>query len=193
MALMTAQKEADNAIAEISRVLKYISKPTNYVLRIVSERNTLLKGFFSKENISFMGTRLSGNMKRFSVSLPPSLVKEFDETWQDMDYENRSRAVHDAFREFISEAKWSKAVSGEMVGTVLALSYLDKPGLNEEMASLKNRFKGIICSCQQMYVEDNKLLENISIKGDAKEIKKMIELLKSKKGIKHVTSSMITL
>jgi metal-responsive CopG/Arc/MetJ family transcriptional regulator len=131
-------------------------------------------------------------MKRFSVSLPPSLVKEFDETWQDMDYENRSRAVHDAFRDFISEARWSKKGSGVMIGAVLTLSYLDKPGLNEEMASLKIKFKEIICSNHQMFVEDNKMLEIISIKGDAKEIKKMIELLKSKKGVKHVTSSIIT-
>lgn len=131
-------------------------------------------------------------MKRFSVSLPPSLVKEFDETWRDMDYENRSRAVHDAFRGFISEAKWSTKVSGEMIGAVLALSYIDKPGLVKEMASLKHRFKGIICSNQQIFVGDNKLLEIISIKGDAGEIKKMIEHLKSKKGVKHVTSSIIT-
>ena len=101
--------------------------------------------------------------------------------------------MHDAIRDFISEARWSKKVSGEMIGAVLALSYIDKPGLIEEMASLKNRFKGIICSNQQMFVEDNKMLEIISIKGDSMKIKKMIELLKSKKGVKQVTSSLITI
>ncbi len=192
MALMTAHSEADNAIADISLVSKYINNSTNYVLRIVIERNTVYKRFFSKESLFFVVILLSGNMKRFSVSLPPSLVKEFDETWQDMDYENRSRAVHDAVRGFISEAKWSKKVAGEMIGAVLVLSYIDKSGLIEAMASLKHKFKEIICSNQQMFVDDNKMLEIISVKGDAMEIKKMIELLKSKKGVKHVTSSIIT-
>jgi metal-responsive CopG/Arc/MetJ family transcriptional regulator len=135
---------------------------------------------------------LGETAKRFSVSLPPGLVKEFDETWQDIGYENRSRAVHDAFRGFISEAKWSRKASGEMIGAVLTLSYIEKPGLVEAMASLKHRFKGIICSNQQMFVDDNKMLEIINVKGDAMEIKKLIELLKSKKGVKHVTSSIIT-
>ncbi len=132
-------------------------------------------------------------MKRFSVSLPPSLVKEFDETWQGMDYENRSKAVHDAFRSFISEAKWIKKASGKMIGVVLVLSYLDKPSLSDEMTVLKNSFKEIIYSNQQTFVEDNKLLEVMNVKGDAGEIKKMIEALKSKKGVKQVTSSIITL
>ncbi|MDH5783370.1 MAG: ribbon-helix-helix domain-containing protein [Candidatus Bathyarchaeota archaeon] len=34
---------------------------------------------------------------RFSVSLPPFLVREFDEVWKSMGYESRSKAVHDAF------------------------------------------------------------------------------------------------
>jgi CopG family nickel-responsive transcriptional regulator len=134
---------------------------------------------------------LSGKVKRFSVSLPPSLVEEFDETWRDMDYDNRSKAVHDALRGFISEAKWMRRASGDMIGAVLVLSYVDRPGLIEETAFLKHGFKDIICSNQQMYVEDNKLLEVISVKGDAVEIKKLIELLKSKKGVKHVSSSII--
>jgi len=37
------------------------------------------------------------------------------------------------------------------------------------------------------------MLEVMSVKGDAGEIKKMIDLFKSKKGIKQVTSSIITL
>ncbi len=59
-----------------------------------------------------------------------------------------------------------------MIGAVLTLSYIDKPGLIKEMVSLKHRFKGILCSNQQMFVGDNKMLEIISIKGYEREIKK---------------------
>jgi hypothetical protein len=49
MALMTAHNDADNAIADISRESKYICNSTNYVLRIVINRNTIHKSFFSKD------------------------------------------------------------------------------------------------------------------------------------------------
>lgn len=52
MALMTAHSDADNAIADISRVLKYINNSTNYVLRIVFVRNTMHKSFSQERTYS---------------------------------------------------------------------------------------------------------------------------------------------
>ena len=135
----------------------------------------------------------SGNVKRFSVSLPPSLVEEFDETWRGMQYENRSKAVHDAIRGFITEVQWSKQASGEMVGVVLALVYHDKQGLVEEVTSLLHEFKGIIASMQRLYVEENKMLEIIGVKGDEGEIKRLMQGLMALKGVKQAASSIIAL
>ena len=132
----------------------------------------------------------SGNVKRFSVSLPPSLVEEFDETWRGMEYENRSKAVHDAIRGFITEVQW-KQMSGDTVGVVLALLYLDRPGLVEEVSSLKHKFRKIIYSIQQVYVDENKSLEIIGVKGDVGEIKELKQGLMAMKGVKQVTSSII--
>ena len=133
------------------------------------------------------------SVKRFSVSLPPSLVGEFDETWRGMEYENRSKAVHDAIRGFISEAQWLKEASGEMVGVVLALVYLDKQGLVEDATSLLRGFRGVITSMQRFYVEENKMLEVIGVKGEVGEIKRLVQGLMALKGVKQATSSMIAL
>lgn len=135
----------------------------------------------------------SGNVKRFSVSLPPSLVEEFDETWRGMEYENRSKAVHDAIRGFITEAQWLKQASGEMVGVVLALVYLDRQGLVEDATSLLRGFKGIITSMQRFYVEENKMLEIIGVKGEVGEIKQLVQGFMALKGVKQATSSIISL
>ena len=134
-----------------------------------------------------------GNVKRFSVSLPPSLVEEFDETWRGMEYENRSKAVHDAIRGFISGAQWSKQASGEMVGVVLALVYLDRQGLVEDITSLLHGFKGVIVSMQRLYVEENKMLEIIGVKGDVGEIKGLVQGLMALKGVKQAASSIMAL
>ena len=132
----------------------------------------------------------SGNVKRFSVSLPPSLVDEFDLAWQGMQYGNRSKAVHDAIRAFITEVQW-KQTSGDAVGVLLALLYLDRPSLVEEVSSLKHKFRKIIYSIQQVYVDENKSLEIIGVKGNVGEIKELKQGLMAMKGVKQVTSSII--
>jgi CopG family nickel-responsive transcriptional regulator len=131
------------------------------------------------------------NVRRFSISLPPSLVEEFDATWRRMKYENRSKAVHDAVRGFITEAQWMNRESGMMVGVVLVLYYLDKPGLVGEVAELQHGFKAVISSIQQLFVEDNKILELIGVKGNVVDIKRLTQELMAKKGVKHVKTSMI--
>jgi len=132
----------------------------------------------------------SRNVKRFSVSLPPTLVEEFDEIWSGMRYENRSKTVHDAIRSFITEVQWMKE-SGFVVGTVLVLHYLDKPGLVEEITALQRRFKGIISSIQQLYVEENKMLEIIAVKGEVGEIKRLTQGLMARRGVKQVKTAII--
>jgi CopG family nickel-responsive transcriptional regulator len=131
------------------------------------------------------------NVRRFSISLPPSLVDEFDETWQRMKYDNRSKAVHDAVRGFISEAQWMSRESDIMVGVILVLYYLDKPGLVSEIAVLQHRFKKVISSIQQLFIEENKFLEILSVKGESDEIKQLTQELMVKKGVKHVKVSII--
>lgn len=132
-----------------------------------------------------------GNVKRFSISLPPTLVEEFDETWRSLQYESRSKAVHDAVRGFITEVRWMKRESGLVIGVVLVLHYLDKPGLLEEIAEIQHRFRGTIASIQQLYVEENKMMEIIAVEGEVGDIKLLVQDLMARSGVKQVKASII--
>lgn len=81
---------------------------------------------------------------------------------------------------------------GFLVGVVMALYYLDRPGLMEELATLLRGFRGIISSIQQLYVEENKMLGVISVAGEAGEIKRMAQELMARKGVKQVKVSVIS-
>jgi len=94
-----------------------------------------------------------------------------------MKYDNRSKAVHDAVCSFITEAQWTKQESGVVVGVVLVLRYLDRPGLVEEVAAVQHRFKGVITSIQQLFIKENKILEIIGAKGKVEEIKRLTQEL----------------
>jgi CopG family nickel-responsive transcriptional regulator len=123
---------------------------------------------------------------RFSVSLPPPLLKRLDETWQSMHYEDRSKAIHDAIRSFISEFEWMQKGTGQITGAVLVLYYLDKPGLLEEITRIQHQFKNVISSTTHLHLEENKCLEMIAIKGNTTEVKSLTQALMAKKGVKQV-------
>ena len=131
---------------------------------------------------------MSQKMKvtRFSVSLPPPLVEKLDEVWRSMRYENRSKAIHDAVRSFITEFEWMQKDSGRITGAVLVLYYLDKPGLLDEITKAQHQFKNAISSTLHVHLEDNKCLEIIAVEGSVQEIRSLAQSLMTKRGVKQV-------
>jgi len=131
---------------------------------------------------------MSQKMKvtRFSVSLPPPLVEKLDKTWRSMRYENRSKAIHDAVRSFITEFEWMQKDSGRITGAVLVLYYLDKPGLLDEITKAQHQFRNAISSTLHVHLEDNKCLEIIAVEGSVQEIRSLAQSLMTKRGVKQV-------
>jgi CopG family nickel-responsive transcriptional regulator len=123
---------------------------------------------------------------RFSVSLPPSLVNKFDETWKTMQYENRSKAVHDALRSFITEFEWMRTEKGRITGAILVLYYLGKPGLLNEITKIQHEFKSAISSTLHIHLEEDKCLEIIAVEGSVQEVRSLAQALMAKRGVKQV-------
>jgi len=123
---------------------------------------------------------------RFSVSLPPSLVRDFDEAWKGMGYDNRSKAAHDAFRSFISEYRWTREEAGEIAGAIVLLYYLDKPGLLNQIVEVQHRFENVVSSTMHVHLARNKCLELIAVRGRASDIRSLSQDLTTKKGVKQL-------
>ena len=128
----------------------------------------------------------SKGVARFSVSLPPSLVREFDDSWKSMGYENRSKAAHDAFRTFISEYKWTREAGGEIGGTITLVYYLDKIGLLNHIVETQHKFENVVVSSMHIHLTENKCMEIIAVKGKTESIKKLSQELMTKKGVKQL-------
>lgn len=127
---------------------------------------------------------------RFSVSLPPKLVDNFDEICDRIGYESRSKAVHDALRGFITEFEWMREETKQIAGTVSVLFYLDKPGLLSEITNIQHEFR-VVISTLHLHLEERKCLEVIVVKGTVNEIKELTQELMVKKGVKQVKASLI--
>ncbi len=123
---------------------------------------------------------------RFSVSVPQPLIEDLDRAWKTMGYENRSKAVHDAIRTFISEFAWMQKETGQITGALLILYYLKKPGLLEEIMDAQHKFKNVVLSTMHIHLEEEKCLEIIALRGIAQEVKNLAKVLMTKKGVKQV-------
>jgi CopG family nickel-responsive transcriptional regulator len=123
---------------------------------------------------------------RFSVSLPPPLLKRLDETWKSMQYKGRSKAIHDAIRSFISEFEWMQKDTGQITGAILVLYYLDKPGLLDEITKIQHQFKDVISSTTHLHLEENKCLEMIAFRGESQKVRSLTQILMAKRGVKQV-------
>jgi CopG family nickel-responsive transcriptional regulator len=123
---------------------------------------------------------------RFSVSLPPSLVKTFDASWKDMGYESRSKAAHDAFRSFISEYKWKSEKAGKIAGTITLVYYLDKPGLLKQIVEAQHTFENVVTASMHIHLAKDKCLEIIAVKGKTSDIRNLSQELMTKKGVKQL-------
>jgi len=134
----------------------------------------------------------SKGVVRFSVSLPPSLVRDFDEVWKAKGYDNRSRAAHDAFRSFISEHKWTFGDTEEIAGAIMLIYYLDKPGLLNQIVEIQHSFEGTVSSTMHIHLAKNKCLEIMAVKGKAKDIRELGQKLSTQKGIKELKLAVTT-
>jgi CopG family nickel-responsive transcriptional regulator len=123
---------------------------------------------------------------RFSVSLPPGLVEELDKAWRAMKYDDRSKAIHDAVRSFLTEFEWMGDESGQITGSVNVLYYTDKPGLIEDVVEIQHTFRNAIASSLHVHLEENKCLEIIAVRGSAKDVKGLAQALVARKGVKQV-------
>ncbi len=136
-------------------------------------------------------TRMSG-ATRLSVSLPPSLVKQFDAVWRGMKYTNRSKAVHDAIRSFITEHRWMQEEKGELMGALVLLYYFDKPALLNTIMQIQHEFENVIASSMHVHLTKDKCLEIIAVKGTAEHAKNLMQKLMARKGVKQVKFAAIT-
>ena len=129
---------------------------------------------------------------RVGVTFPPDLLKDFDEVIRRMGYENRSKAVQDAVRLFVSERKWLQEEKGSKAGVLLLIYDHDARGLAGALIDIQHRHLDIIRSTMHVHLSETDCLEAVAVKGDVSKIRKLRDELASKRGVKLVRTILMT-
>jgi len=130
---------------------------------------------------------------RVGVTFPPELLKDFDEIISKMGYESRSKAIQDAVRLFVSERKWLKEEDTLQTGIILIVYDHEVKGLDSELTETQHEHKSIITSTMHIHVSERDCLEAIAVKGKASEIRHLSDELTTRKGVKILKTTIVTI
>jgi len=125
------------------------------------------------------------DVSRFGVSVPPELLKEFDEAVARMGYD-RSKAIQLAMRNFLTEYRWEYEEEGVVAGTVTVIYDHEVKGLEESLTDIQHLCRNVISSTMHIHLDERNCLLVIAVKGEVKTIQNLAKELMSKRGIKQL-------
>jgi CopG family transcriptional regulator, nickel-responsive regulator len=123
-------------------------------------------------------------VSRFSVSLPPDLLRQLDEMAREKGYDNRSLAIADMIRDRLVEHR-QKTGNSEMVGTITLVYDHHKPHLQASLTDIQHDHHNLILSTVHAHLDHHNCLEVLLVRGKADLLRKIADELISAKGVKH--------
>ena len=124
------------------------------------------------------------SVSRFSISLPPSLLQQFDEMSKEKGYDNRSLAIGDMMRDRLVEHR-QKFGNEDIAGTITLVYDHHKQHVQAALTDIQHDHHEVIVSTVHVHLDHDNCLEVLVVRGQAAVIKKIADELTAAKGVKH--------
>lgn len=121
---------------------------------------------------------------RFSVSLPPALLRDLDQMVGEKGWQNRSQAIADMIRAQLVEHRQHLG-DREIAGSITLVYDHHRPLLQELLTEMQHAHRGIIISSLHCHLDHDHCLEVLAVRGAAREVKALADQLTAAKGVKH--------
>ena len=121
---------------------------------------------------------------RFSVSLPPKLLVQFDELVAEKGYQNRSLAIADLMRSALVDHR-QEFGSEEIAGTITLVYDHHRAQVQSALTDIQHDHHAAIVSTLHVHLDHHNCLEVLIVRGRAALVKKIADALISAKGVKH--------
>jgi len=136
--------------------------------------------------------KMSKNVSRISVSVPPDLLRRFDEAQKRLGYTDRSKAVQIAMQSFVTESKWLCTQEGNGTGAIVMVYNSAIRQIGDLLMELEREYCGIVESVVHLHLDEKNCLQTISVRGRSEEIKALAEKLMITEGVKEVKLAIVT-
>ncbi len=123
-------------------------------------------------------------VERIGVSIPKNLLGKFDMFIKKKGYANRSEAIRDAIRDFLSESEID--LTGDGIGTISVFYDHHAHHVSNFITEVQHDFENIVLNSIHFHLSHHLCLEIIVVKGNFRRISTLASRIKTKKGINHV-------
>jgi len=122
--------------------------------------------------------------ERFSVSIPPKLLGQFDVMVRGKGYQNRSLAIADLMRAELVEYR-QRFGPAEIAGTITLVYDHHKQHVQAALTDIQHDHHKLIISTVHVHLDHRNCLEVLVVRGPAGSIRKIADELIAAKGVKH--------
>jgi CopG family nickel-responsive transcriptional regulator len=124
-------------------------------------------------------------VRRFSVSVPPKLLEDFDKVIKKMGYE-RSKAIRLAMQNFLTEYRWTSEEERVGVGALVMIYDHETRGLEETLTEIQHEYLTMISSTTHIHLDERDCLEIVAVRGEVKSIQSLAKRLMAERGVKQL-------
>ncbi|MHA1380311.1 MAG: CopG family ribbon-helix-helix protein [Candidatus Helarchaeota archaeon] len=125
--------------------------------------------------------------QRFTVSLPESLLLEFDEIIKKRDM-SRSDTIRKIMRDYIEENSIELSDSGNYkAGSITCiLNHEEKPGIMDELTEVQHYYYEVIDATLHIHLDRENCMLVLAVRGQAEKIDNLSEELEKRPEIKSI-------
>ena len=123
-------------------------------------------------------------VSRFSVSLPPRLLKQFDAMTGEKGYAKRSQAVADMIRDKLVEHQ-QQFSSADIAGTITLVYDHHQSHVQASLTEIQHEHHEVIISTVHVHLDHHNCLEVLIVHGKSAEVEQFADRLMGLKGVQH--------
>ncbi|OAS16985.1 nickel-responsive transcriptional regulator NikR [Paenibacillus oryzisoli] len=128
------------------------------------------------------------NLVRFGISMPQSLIDQFDRLIALQGYDNRSEAIRDLARKALLTS--SSMQPTEMVaGTIVMVYDHDSRDLPITLMDLQHDFHHAIISTMHIHLNHQQCLEILVVRGEVQKLRELQQRIQVLKGVAYAELS----
>ncbi|MBV9267317.1 MAG: nickel-responsive transcriptional regulator NikR [Acidobacteriaceae bacterium] len=125
-----------------------------------------------------------GQLTRTGIAIDDDLLARFDRFIARQGYANRSEAFRDLIRDRLVGAA-VEAPEAHVVGTITLIYDHHSRLLPEKLMDLQHDHHDVIIATTHAHIDHDTCLEVLVVKGRAKQVQKLADLLIGTKGVRH--------
>lgn len=123
-----------------------------------------------------------------SITLPPDLLRKFEDFMQSKGYYSRSEAFRDAVRGLISESELAGLQSENVAATIMVTCDYERKDVDYKMTEVRHEFDDVVIENVHRHIGEKYCLEIFIAQGNNSRISTLVNRLRGMHGIQQVKS-----